>query len=125
MYLEILGRAVLAAVVAISFLVGWWCPLVAAPVCWQIWDTAFGRRRWDPERLGLNRTLADTIKFAADGISWLFWLAYLLYAILSFGRHIGNWYGWTLGVLLGLIVAQFLGLLWPYRWHTETMEGRF
>jgi len=46
------------------------------------------------------------------------------YAVVSMGRNIGHWYGWVLGFVVAIGIAQLLGLLWPHRWHLERIEGR-
>jgi hypothetical protein len=115
---ELFGRLILIVAIAVSFVIGWWCPLVVAPVLWQIWDraTRAATLSWNPEAQGMNRTLADAMEMVADGITFLLWVAYVGYAIFSMGRHIGGWLGWVIGVLVGLGVAQLLGLFWPFRW---------
>ncbi len=110
---EVVGRAILIAVSIITFSIKWWIPLILAPLFWQIWDTAFGRR---------SRILSTVIKLTADAITWILWLSYIVYAIISFGLNVGHWYGWLIGLIIGLVVAQFLGLIWPHRWHLERVD---
>ena len=112
---EFLGRVILVALAALTATEVWWGPLVVAPLFWQIWDAVFGQR---------SRISTGGLKLMADGLTYMIWLSYVGYAIVSMGRNIGYWYGWVLGVAVGIGVAQLLGLLWPHRWHLERIEGR-
>lgn len=107
---ELTGRAMLIVLVSFSIPVKWWIPIIVAPLFWQIWDTLIGRR---------SRIDNLTLKLIADMITWVIWLSYIAYSIISFGQNLEHWYGWLIGVLVGLVIAQFLGLLWPHRWHLE------
>ncbi len=111
---ELSGRALLIVFTVLSASKQWWMPLVVAPVLWQFWDLTAGRRSRIGQRL---------MKLIADGITWLVWLSYIIYSTVSFGLNLGHWYGWLIGIAIGLVVAQFLGLLWPHRWHLERVEG--
>ena len=111
---ELTGRVILIALVIGSLFLKWWVPLIVAPLCWQVWDTVVGRR---------SRIVHPVLKLIADGITWALWLGYIVYSIVSFGRNVGHWYGWLIGVVVGFAVAQFLGFLWPHRWHLEAVEG--
>jgi len=112
---EMVGRVLLVLFCVISAGQRWWLPIVIAPVFWQFWDITAGRR---------SRIYQPALKLIADGITWLVWLGYIGYSTVSFGLSVGHWYGWLLGVLVALIVAQLVGLLWPRRWHLEAMDGR-
>lgn len=61
--------------------------------------------------------LADFTTFGMYG-------GYVIYSVVVFGRHIGSWYGWAIGLVVGLVVVQILGLLWPARWHDEALQGK-
>ncbi|HIJ73936.1 MAG TPA: hypothetical protein HPP83_07530 [Candidatus Hydrogenedentes bacterium] len=111
---ELIGRILLIVFAVLSVDKRWWLPIVVAPLFWQLWDLTAGRR---------SRINHPIFKLIADGITWIVWLAYIAYSIFGFGLNIGHWYGWVLGVVIGLVVAQFLGLLWPYRWHLEGIES--
>lgn len=111
---ECLGRVILIAILVAGARREWWEPLVAVPVCWQVWDGVFGRR---------SRIYAPGLKLVADGLTWLIWLWYIGYTIFSMGKNVGHWYGWVLGLVLAIVVAQLFGLLFPKRWHFEGVEG--
>jgi hypothetical protein len=111
---ELIGRVILIALVLGSYLLKWWIPLIVGPLFWQIWNTVTGRR---------SRIPHPVLKLIADAITWILWLSYIVYSIVSFGLNIGHWYGWLIGVVVGFVVAQILGLLWPKRWHLEQVDG--
>ena len=74
--------------------------------------------------MGRRSRIANPVaKLVADAITWILWLGYIGYSIVSFGLNLGHWYGWVIGVVVGLVVAQFLGFIWPHRWHLEKVEG--
>lgn len=52
----------------------------------------------------------------ADFITFGIYAGYVVYSVIVFGRHIGSWYGWVIGLILGL--------LWPTRWHDEAVQGK-
>ena len=111
---ELIGRIILINLAIFSFLGEWWLPLIVAPLFWQVWDIATGRQ---------SRILDAVPKLIADGFTWILWICYIIYSVVSFGLNIGHWYGWAIGIVIGLVVGQFLGLLWPHRWHLERMDG--
>ena len=113
--IECVGRVILIAVTTVAATTVWWAPIIAAPVSWQVWDGVLGRR---------SRILSPGLKLVADGLTHLIWLSYIVYTITAMGMSIGHWYGWSLGVVVAIGVAQLLGLLWPRRWHLERIEGR-
>lgn len=110
---EIIGRFIVVALVVWSFFFMWWIPLIIAPLFWQIWDSLFGRH---------SRIYNPVLKLIADAITYVIWLSYIAYSIIFFGRNVGHWYVWLIGVILGIFIAQILGLLWPNRWHSERVE---
>ena len=111
---EMIGRILLISFCILSVSRRWWLPLIIAPVFWQLWDRTTARG---------PRILQSILKLIADGITHLLWLTYIGYSIVAFGLNIGHWYGWSLGVIVGLIVAHIFGLLWPHRWHLEVVDG--
>ena len=111
---EFVGRILLVALVVLGLSFAWWLPLIIAPIFWQAWDTPLGRRA---------RITQPAAKVAADLVTHAIWLGYILYSIISFGFKVGHWYGWLAGAIIGLVVAQFMGLLWPHRWHLERVDG--
>jgi len=91
--------------------------LFSAPLFWQVWNYS--------SRIGSLLTVqADFLRLFADLISHAIYLAYLTYCIVGFGHHIGSWYGWVIGIAVGLVVVQILGLLWPRRWHIEVIGSQ-
>ena len=110
---ELTGRIILIVLAVGSSLARWWLPILVAPLFWQGWDIATRRG---------SRILDPVPKLIADSLTWILWLGYMIYSIVSFGLNIGHWYGWGIGIVVGLVVAQFLGLLWPHRWHLEKVE---
>ena len=112
---ELFGRVILIALSYVAATSVWWSPLVVVPIFWQVWDRIFGRAA---------RIDSPGFKLIADGLTYLVWLSYMGYAIVSMGRNIGHWYGWTLGFVVGIGVAHLFGLLFPYRWHLEVMDRR-
>ncbi len=116
--LEIIGRIILSILAVYTFSLIWWLPLVIAPIFWQIWDKALALA------LGrISRIFRPLLKRIADGITLIFGLAYIVFSTVSFGMNMGHWYWWVIGAIIGIVVEQFLGLLWPIRWHFEKIEG--
>lgn len=111
---EFLGRVILIALTVLAATKVWWAPLIVAPVFWQVWDSIFCRG---------SRIYASGLRLVADGLTHLVWLSYIGYTIAVMGSNIGHWYGWCLGIVVAIGVAQLLGLLWPHRWHLERIEG--
>lgn len=112
--LEVLGRILLVICAVTSARLMWWAPLVVAPLFWQVWDSALRRH---------SRIHMPTLKLIADGITYALYVSYVVYAIATAGKNIGHWYGWTLGAVTGIAVAHVFGLLFPFRWHIERIEG--
>jgi len=110
---ELIGRGLLIALSVGAFLVKWWIPLIIAPFFWQVWETVTGQ--W-------SRAQNPVLKLIADAVTWVLWIGYIVYSIVSFELTIGHWYGLVLGVVVGLVVAQFFHLLWPHRWHLERLQ---
>jgi hypothetical protein len=113
---ELAGRIILIVLAAYSYFITWWLPIIVAPFFWQLWDILTGRH---------SRITEPISKLLADLITHLLWAGYIIYSIVSFGYNIDQWYGWLFGIIVGLVIAQLLGLLWPHRWHLETMQGNF
>lgn len=112
---EVIGRLFLCAVVAIVYQSGWWYPLLAAPVFWQIWLIITGR---------VSRIDNPFYRLAADILSYCIWALYVAYSTYSFGLYIGRWYGFILGFVIGIVVCNVLGLLFPSRWTFEIIDDR-
>lgn len=122
---ELIGRAILIGLSAATVRAGWWMPVVAAPLFWMIWDMIFSRR--SQGRITSIYTLISTMaacRHIANILSWFIAIAYFCYTTVSFGLWIGEWYAWVLGAVIAYVVVGYMGLLWPYRWHLESDEGR-
>lgn len=134
---ELVGRLLMVVGCKEVYYWAWWGPLVAAPLIWQIFELfAFffenrrmrkkmeeslsGKTVWPP---AMNE-IGPVQRLILDFISWGIYLAYIGFSVYLCGRNIGSWYGWLIGLAIGLFVAQLLGWLFPYRWHKEVMMGK-
>jgi hypothetical protein len=117
---ELAGRCIVLGMAVLAFLFRWWAPLLTVPIAWLIWNAAFLKQE-KPFRFSINTSVSRIIlqKRMANGTTWLFSIAYLAYSVLAFGLCIGHWTGWIAGIVVGLTVSQFLGLLRPYRIYQE------
>lgn len=102
---------IVLAVLSVGF--RWWGPLILAPLFWQLWDTVFGRR---------GRIHTPILQLVGDLATYSVWVSYMAFAVFSIGRNVGHWYGWTIGAVVGVSVAQVFGLLFPFRWHLERAD---
>ena len=112
--MEIFGRLALILLCVVSFQISWWLPVVIAPIFHQVYDTKFCRRA---------RIFNPILKLLADFLTYIVWIGYVVVTVYVFGQNIGHWYGWCIGIITGLVVAQILGLLFPRRWHLERIDG--
>jgi len=117
--IEFVGRILLVGVFWFSLRFGWWVPMVSAVLFWQIWNMISPRSGYY-----FDTTSTDLFKMIADFITFGIYAGYVVYSVIVFGRHIGSWYGWVIGLVLSLLIVQILGLLWPARWHDEGVQGR-
>lgn len=114
---EVLGRVLLYAQCTQNPDIAWWWPIVTIPISWQIWDGFLFS--------GFQRIGSRGLRLIADALSYLVYLWYIVFTIRAMGSNIGQWYGWILGVVVAVVVAQFFGLLWPSRWHREHLDSRY
>ncbi len=137
---ELFGRSLMIAGSWIAYYWAWWAPLLAAPLIWQAFDIfcllADSRRglKEIDKRLSGSKTyqiarppfpgLSDGQRLLLDAITWGFYLTYIILAVYLCGINIGHWYGWIIGVAVAISVAQLLALLFPHRWHKETLIGK-
>ena len=131
MFRELLGRLIMVAGCKEAYHWAWWGPLLAAPLIWQIFDiyTIFidsrkmrkkmeeslsGETSWFPNMNEIGQIQRLILDFITHGI----YLTYIGLSIYLCGKNIGSWYGWLIGLVIGLFVAQLLGWLFPHRWQT-------
>ena len=112
---EITGRLLLIGLSIASFFLFWWLPIIVAPLFWQIWDVRFHKG---------SRIYEIGLKLIADVFTYIVDIGYMASCIILFGTQLGHWYGWTIGVAIAVLVGWVIGLLLPYRWHLERIEGR-
>lgn len=111
--IEIFGRVVLILLCVFSIHISWWLPIVVAPIFHLVYDTKFCRKA---------RMFNPILQLLADILTYLVYLGYIVFTTYVFGQNIGHWYGWCIGIITGLVVAQVFGLLFPMRWHIERMD---
>lgn len=112
---ELIGRVLMIAGTVYAFWISWWAPIVAAPIIWKIYNVGF---------CFTDRTKDQSQGLILDMVTHVIFFAYLILCVVQFGLNIDHWYGWVIGFVVWLIVAQILGLLWPRRWHYERMDGQ-
>lgn len=109
---ELIGRVLMVIGTIASFQIGWWAPLVAAPLIFKVYILMFCFKDRIDDRG--QQLVMDLIAHAS-------YAGYLIMCIVIFSQNTGKWY---LGMIPWFVVAQLLGLLWPRRWYYEKMEGR-
>ena len=112
---EILGRVVVAGTCIYGYSKEWWLPLIIAPLFWKIWDS------WVcPKGIIIDKGY----KLFADFTTYIICLLYIAYSVWVFHININHWYGWIIGLMIGIVVGHFLGFLFPRRWHLEAVTER-
>ena len=128
MVLEFIARLLMILGTWFAFRYTWWAPLVAAPLIWQIlW--LFHGQVIVPERLtdeivsSLYFKFYMSVRLFLDFLTHAIYITYWGLAIVLCWRHFGHWWGLVIGCVVGLLVVQIFGLLWPHRWHKEALIG--
>ena len=117
--IELIGRIILLAIFWFTLRFGWWVPLASTVIFWQIWNLISPRPGYY-----FDTTPTDLFKMLADFITFGVYGGYVICSVIVFGRHVGNWYGWAIGLILGLVVVQILGLLWPHAGTTKLFKAK-
>jgi len=110
---ELIERILLIIIFFYSLKISWWLPILVVPIFHQTIGFVFCKKR----------IFSPIIKLAADLFSFIIYIGYIAIVTYLFGKNIGTWHGWVLGLIVGLFIGQILGLLFPMRWHYEHIEG--
>ncbi|PKK88451.1 MAG: hypothetical protein CVV64_18810 [Candidatus Wallbacteria bacterium HGW-Wallbacteria-1] len=109
---ELIGRILMVVGSIVSFKISWWAPMVAAPLIFKVYILMF---------CFTDRIYDRNLKMFLDLLTHASYFGYLIMCVVLFSQNMGKWY---FGFLSWLIVAQFLGFLWPRRWFYEMVENR-
>ena len=84
----------------------WWTGTVAFPIFMM-----FGKQAW-------KRYIPKSkYRSILDAIIMIVHFAYVISQIIIFHLHIGSWYGWLIGLIVGWLL---MGLMTPLRWKHES-----
>ena len=112
---ELFGRLLMVGFTILIWETNWILTIITPPIIFFIFNTLFCRR---------DRIFNEKAKAILDLLTWLSYLAYLLFTIILSNQNIERWYSWLIGVLIWIVFSLILGFLAPKRWHYEKIENR-
>jgi len=126
MTLEIIARLLMILGTWFAFRLAWWAPLLAAPLIWQILKPLHSRtivlERLTDEIVSSRSFRAYMgVKLFLDYWTHVVYVVYWGLAVVLCWIHFGHWWGLAIGGVVGLLVVQIFGLLWPNRWRLEAI----
>jgi hypothetical protein len=116
---ELVGRVICVVLAVYSYRFRWWAPLVVVPLFNQVYEWPFISMKinW----LILNRW----VRLLANVITWILYFGYIGLSLLLFTTRIPHWYGWLIGLGVGIVVTRFLEFIFPVRWRYERSSDEF